>query len=608
MKIIKTIAILLLFSSVVMAQNEEYNYLIENIISGEEGGDYIVYRYSKKIKNTDTVFLWQEKINSPFEKSILFFVDDAPLANWTHSCRYIFMNLSNNNDYVIFNSKYPPKNLKYFTLLSDMNIPSGYKYDFSNFLQDSIFKTKSKTTIDGEDSDYGNKYAVIISGGVNKSYNKERYWNDCAAIYSTLKHIYGFEQDKIFVLISDGTNPADDRDLIEGGYDSSPLDLDGDGEDDITHSATKSNVINVFDMLSAFVTPNDFLFVYTIDHGSVHNNEYSTLCLWNEEEINDWEFEELINDINAKKISIIMGQCYSGGFVDKFENIGKDGRIIVSACKTDQQSRATHDFQYDEFVYHWTAAVLGEYPNGITVNADSNNDGFVSMSEAFEYAHDNDNWAYPGPNHSEDPQYYSQPIYLGEQLNLFGFEVDSYQKNETVTDGEQINLFAYNNIIAAGSGSNYKINSGANVNFKAGNAIILKPGFRTISGSKFRAFIEEPFDFPVFKIEGNFLDLYSKNNINSNKFKNIQLIENDDKTQSISVYPNPTNGILYIYNETHNITKVEVYSYNGVLLLNKNLKSPKFVIDLKSQPDGIYLLKIIYGKNNNIVTKKIIKQ
>jgi hypothetical protein len=611
MKIINTIALFLLFASVAMAQTEEYNYLKENIISGEEGSDYIVHIYSKIFKNTDTLCLWEEKINPPYEESILFFVDDAPLANWTHPCRYIFMNLSNMNDYVIFNSKYPPKSLENFALLSNMDISSGYKYDFSKIIQDSSsIKSNIKTPIDGEDSDYGNKYAVIISGGYNKSSNYERYWNDCAAIYSTLKYLYGFEQDKIFVLISDGTNPADDRNLNDGGYDSSPLDLDEDGENDITYSATKSNVISVFSMLSTFVTINDFLFVFTIDHGDKYNDEFATLCLWNEEQIWDYEFEALINDIYAKKINIVMGQCHSGGFVDKFENIGKDGRIISSACQFDQYSWATQDKLYDEFVYHWTAAAFGEYPDGTTVDADSNNDGFISMSEVFEYASDNDicNSEDPPPERGpEYPQYYSEPLHLGEQLTLFGFEVDSYQKNEIVPYDEQVNLFAYNNIVAAGSGSHYKIESDANVNFKAGNAIIFKPGFRATSGSEFRAFIDAPFnEFPVFNIEGNSLDINSKNNVDSNEFGNNQLIENDDNTQSISVYPNPTNGMLYIYNETYNVTKIEVYSYNGVMVLNQSLKSSKFVIDLKSQPDGIYLLKISYGEN--YVTKKIIKQ
>jgi hypothetical protein len=186
-----------------------------------------------------------------------------------------------------------------------------------------------------------------------------------------------------------------------------------------------------------------------------------------------------------------------------------------------------------------------------------------------------------------------------------------FEADTSITAGRNVTNLSANDHTKHVSIGDFIIEAGSNVNFYGGNAIILKPGFRVTSGSQFRAFIEEPFDeFPVFKIEGNSFDLSSNNNIiiDSNVLANKQLIENEDKTQSISVYPNPTNGMLYIYNETYNITKVEVYSYNGALLLIKNLKSPKFVIDLKSQPDGIYLLKISYGKNNSIITKKIVKQ
>ena len=33
-------------------------------------------------------------------------------------------------------------------------------------------------------------YAIILSGGVNKNSNYERYWNDCSFIYQTLSLIH----------------------------------------------------------------------------------------------------------------------------------------------------------------------------------------------------------------------------------------------------------------------------------------------------------------------------------------------------------------------------------------------------------------------------------
>ena len=78
-----------------------------------------------------------------------------------------------------------------------------------------------------------------------------------------------------------------------------------------------------------------------------------------------------------------MGQCFSGGFIDDLS--GKN-RLIATACDYNEPSNSTSNYEYDEFVYHWSAAVLGKYPNGKTADADYNSDGVISIQEAFHYA------------------------------------------------------------------------------------------------------------------------------------------------------------------------------------------------------------------------------
>ena len=46
--------------------------------------------------------------------------------------------------------------------------------------------------------------------------------------------------------MADGQKPEKDRNLNNGEYDSTPLDLDGDGTPDINSSATRSSVISSF--------------------------------------------------------------------------------------------------------------------------------------------------------------------------------------------------------------------------------------------------------------------------------------------------------------------------------------------------------------------------
>ena len=62
--------------------------------------------------------------------------------------------------------------------------------------------------------------------------------------------------------MSDGTSPNKDRRLLNGTYDSSPLDLDGDGNDDIQYAATKDNLKTVFNRLSSILTEDDNLFIF----------------------------------------------------------------------------------------------------------------------------------------------------------------------------------------------------------------------------------------------------------------------------------------------------------------------------------------------------------
>ena len=208
--------------------------------------------------------------------------------------------------------------------------------------------------------------------------------------------------------MSDGTDPGLDRHHNEGYYDSSPLDLDGDGTNDIQYAATRTNISRVFNILASRLTPSDHLFIYTTDHGGREFGMDVYMNLWNNEIIRDDEFAREVNKVNAGKVNICMEQCHSGGFID---NLAANNRVIATACRYDEVSYAMSNLLYDEFVYHWTAAVTKRTPSGSSVNADRNGDGKISMEEAFQYAQANN-------SKSEHPQYSSTPTTLGQQLYL----------------------------------------------------------------------------------------------------------------------------------------------------------------------------------------------
>jgi hypothetical protein len=366
--------------------------------------------------------------------------------------------------------KSPPKYLETWEMLTPIpEDPEIGKYDFSKNLQ------KSPSNILHSGINPANCYAVIISGGVDMNSNMQRYWNDCSAIYSTLVNIYGYLDDHIYVLMSDGTNPANDR-RIAGGYDSSPLDLDGDGDADIQYAATKSNITTVFNTISNILTENDFLFIYTTDHGDFDEG-HATLNLWGGEEIYDYEFANEVDKVNAGNISIVMEQCYSGGFIPYLE---KSGRTVATACAEDEVSYSLGLYTYNAFVYYWTAAVTGYYPDGTPVNPnrspDRNNDGYVSMQEAFNFADINDTMA-------ETPQYSSVKSHLGKYLTLLGSQAcitvnfasrtvstrstveacDINVQNVTVTNGARLTLDAIGETVIE---SDFEAQSGSQLEIK----------------------------------------------------------------------------------------------------------------------------------------------
>jgi len=81
----------------------------------------------------------------------------------------------------------------------------------------------------------------------------------------------------------------------------------------------------------------------------------------------------------------------------------------------------------------------------------------------------------------------------------------------------------------------------------------------------------------------------------------VQTIIEEPSISKIIIYPNPTNGIISVSEE--NQYEIEIINIEGKVIkpLYKNDE-----IDLSSQPDGIYFLKIITDKE--IIVKKIIKQ
>lgn len=307
----------------------------------------------------------------------IFFVDEEPQKGWEHNCSYYYVNKTENT-YSLWPGYTKEKRT---TPYSNYNLTPYSLNTIPHYININV-----KKCVLTEDmlNAAGKTYAVILSGGINKYCNHARYWNDCSFIFKTLKNRFGIPQDNFRILISDGTDPAEDM-QYGYGYVSSNPDLDGDGINDVGYAATKANLTSVLQGLSNTMTSEDRLFLFVIDHGGTDDKiSQSYICLWNEDKIYDYELGALLNNFNIKSMNIVLGQCYSGGFIDDLQ---APNRVISTACTGSESSWGSGAFDF--FVNSWTSAINEKTSSSVSVATDTNDDGFVTMDEAFNYAFTN---------------------------------------------------------------------------------------------------------------------------------------------------------------------------------------------------------------------------
>ena len=129
--------------------------------------------------------------------------------------------------------------------------------------------------------DTGQLYAVLVSGGRNKLTNHERYWNDCAFLYRTLRQTYRVPKRNIMVLMSDGGDAERDMLRADGrGFMSMSTDLDGDGQPDVSLSATLQNLESSINDLTHRLSADDRLLFYIVDHGGYDDGDGRPYLWW----------------------------------------------------------------------------------------------------------------------------------------------------------------------------------------------------------------------------------------------------------------------------------------------------------------------------------------
>lgn len=368
-----------------------------------------------------------DEIEAPWPSGWVFFCDDHPSANWSHPFRYVFV--APDLSAVAVQDALQP--------LIVAGPAAGATPNGMELLVAFAPPSSRETRIaKGSGSTnpilYGvagpNDRALIISGGQNPNANTDRFWRDCAFLYDTLLHKYGYAKDNVVVLIADGTNPAIDHLNFnyvppDSYWASTPLDFDNDGECDVAGDATAASVSNAFLALQSQLTAQDQLLVFLTDHGgpSDDGGEWDVnLALWNNERFRDRDLKALTENLPCPVV-FAMEQCYSGGFAD---DLDQPNRLFAAAAAHDKSSYAEpYPYFYDQWCLNWIAALRGFFPSnhvpwadGDACNADYNGDGYVSFREAAVFA-DAHNTVGDSPQYLENPEFLGSHSYPGRVPN-----------------------------------------------------------------------------------------------------------------------------------------------------------------------------------------------
>ena len=146
--------------------------------------------------------------------------------------------------------------------------------------------------------------------------------------------------------------------------------------------------------------------------------------MWDQDLLFASIFADMLDAINAKAINIVMGQCKSGGFVEYLNT--KENLCISTSCGKEENTYATSDTIYTEYLYNWTKS------HELNSAGDYNGDGFVSALESHGHAVNQNSFE------NQTPQHYSDG-YLSRRLSLSGIFHNTYS---TYFDGYCV--FNYN--------------------------------------------------------------------------------------------------------------------------------------------------------------------
>lgn len=319
------------------------------------------------------------------QPTAVVFVDEEPLANWSHDCRYLLHDADTGELYKEVRAGFPP----YL-----VNSPDTFKAFHCPVVAHNplrkIWPLEVKLAFPWKIRK-GRRYAILFSGASNN-----RHTNDLEFLYRQLVDTFYFDEDDITVLNYDGT-----IDYSGGPQPVTAWPGDGTAYEMVVNGAgTKAEFEDAIDALKPKLKADDLLLIHTNNHGG-HDGTESYICTYSGPDYTASDFASKLGELPVfDDLIVMMEQCKSGGFNDKvIEASTAERTTFAAACTENKNSIGAWDF--DPFARDWISAFAGTSPYGAPLlsNPDYDGSGRISAREAFAYADD--------VHHSYDSPVYS---------------------------------------------------------------------------------------------------------------------------------------------------------------------------------------------------------
>ena len=392
-KIVLLVLIVYVFSVTLNAEftKEMATDLVLNQICGDKLDQVNIYsaKVTRSNSQIDIFRNYEVPIAVNYSNYYLYYVDNTPNGFYGAYNEYVIIDIVS-GDYQVFIRDWCPDDMRPHNYLSNydlihyVNDPEDYYTSRVEFIEN----TSENISINN------NAYAVIIKPRFNDDFpgtEITHFWNDVSFLYSTLK-MKGYTDDNIILLY-------DNDGISEYGND-----FDGDYSNDIDFACTEPNINIVFDELSGLtnnypeipeLVQNNTLSFFSVGTGSPDwfgNPEDKVIYCWNmpwnppgtQEYIFPEELSEMLSNVNCGYMNIVLGQDYSGNFVEDIVDINNEynylckNRTIVTSTGIDQGNRSgagggwsmadysaegwITDCLFSEFYYYYISAIRGYYP------------------------------------------------------------------------------------------------------------------------------------------------------------------------------------------------------------------------------------------------------